>query len=494
MQEGEAKREKKARSQNPRGSPRKALAGMKFYNNVLELVGKTPLVRLNRIAMGVQATVLAKMEQLNPGGSVKDRIGLKMILDAEKRGLLKRGGTIVEPTSGNTGVGLAIAAALRGYRCVFVMPDKMSQEKIRLLKAYGAEVVITPTAVPKDSPESYYSVAERLSKELPNAFQPNQYANMMNPQAHYETTGPEIWEATEGRIDAFVAGMGTGGTISGVARYLKEKKPSVKIVGVDPEGSLYTSDTVRPYKIEGIGEDFFPATMDLSLVDEKIICSDRDAFVTARHLAREEGILVGGSAGAAVWGALKYARHLDEDKVVVVLLPDTGRNYISRFFSDDYMKEHGFWDGDTDAATLLDVLRSKKTSLPPFIAVGNHEPVTRAIEMMREHSISQVPVTRDAGDICGVVQETILMNLIYEDPQVLKHTVSDVMTEPLPTFPLATPVTSVYQTLLDGRAAVIVTDEQSKPKGILTKIDMIDFFQKMTMRAHAAEPAKAGKS
>jgi cystathionine beta-synthase len=455
---------------------------MRYVNNVLELVGNTPLVRLNRIAMGVRPTVLAKLEMLNPGGSVKDRIGMKMIEDAEKRGLLKKGGTIVEPTSGNTGVGLAMVAALRGYRCVFVMPDKMSQEKIRLLKAYGADVVITPTAVPKDSPESYYSVADRLTREIPNAFQPNQYSNMMNPQAHFETTGPEIWAQTEGRIDVFVAGMGTGGTISGVARYLKEKNPGVKIVGVDPEGSLYTGTQVRPYKIEGIGEDFIPDTIDLSLIDEKITVSDRDAFITARHLAREEGILSGGSGGAAVWGALKIARHLDDDKVVVVLLPDTGRNYLSRFFSDDYMKEHGFWEYETEATTLLDVLRLKKTTLPPLLSVDVTDPVTRAIEIMRENSISQVPVLNGGNRLAGTVQETALMNLIYEDPHVLEQNVAEVMSEPLPTFALDAPITSVYQALLDGRSAVIITDQSQAPKGILTKIDMIDFFQKVTLR------------
>jgi len=454
---------------------------MKYANNILELVGNTPLVKLNRIALGVRPTVLAKCEQLNPGGSVKDRIGLKMIEDAEERGLLRKGGTIVEPTSGNTGVGLAIAAALRGYRCVFVMPDKQSQDKVRLLKSYGAEVVITPTAVEKDSPESYYSVAERLSHEIPNAYQPNQYANQMNPQAHFETTGPEIWEQTEGKIDAFVAGMGTGGTITGVARYLKARRPSVKIVGVDAEGSLYTVDKARPYKLEGIGEDFIPETIDLSVIDEKIICSDRDAFITARHLAREEGILVGGSAGAAVWGALRYARHLDEDKVVVVLLPDTGRNYMSRFFNDDYMKEHGFWEYETEVTTLLDVLRAKKNGLPPVLTVNEGDAVTRAIALMREHSISQLPVMRE-HKLVGSVQETTLMNLIYEDPNVLQQSVADVMSEPLPSFPLGTPINSVYQSLLEGRSAVIITDERNEARGILTKIDMIEFFQRVSSK------------
>ncbi|MBV8087505.1 MAG: cystathionine beta-synthase, partial [Chloroflexi bacterium] len=315
---------------------------MQVYNNVLELIGNTPLVKLNSVTAGIKATVLAKAEFLNPGGSVKDRIGIRMIADAERRGLLKPGGTIVEPTSGNTGVGLALVAALRGYRTVFVMPDKMSEEKIRLLRAFGAEVVITPTAVPKDSPESYYSVADRLSREIPGAFQPNQYANMMNPQAHYETTGPEIWEQTHGQVDVFVAGMGTGGTISGVARYLKERNPMVKIVGADPEGSLYSSPTDHPYKVEGIGEDFIPATIDLALVDEIVQVTDKECFQWTRRLAREEGLLVGGSSGAALAAALRVAQRLPAGKVVVVLLPDSGRSYLSKIFSDDWMRENGF--------------------------------------------------------------------------------------------------------------------------------------------------------
>ncbi|MEW6280021.1 MAG: cystathionine beta-synthase [Candidatus Eremiobacterota bacterium] len=450
---------------------------MRYARNILELIGNTPLVRLNKVAAGVRATVLAKMEYLNPGGSVKDRIGIRMIEAAERDGLLRRGGVLVEPTSGNTGVGLAQAAALKGYRCIFVMPDKMSQEKIRLLKAYGAEVVITPTAVPKDSPESYYSVADRLSREIPNAFQPNQYANPVNPLTHYETTGPEIWEQTGGKIDVFVAGMGTGGTISGVARYLKERKPDITIVGVDPEGSLYTSNEIKPYKIEGIGEDFFPETMDLNLVDEKIVVSDRDAFVTARHLAREEGILTGGSAGAAVYGALKYSRHLDESKVVVVLLPDTGRNYLSKFHADEYMKEHGFWDPGSDALSVRDLLHAKPSPSPQIVTVGADEQVPQAIQVMRRFSISQLPVLE--GDrVVGSVQEAELMNLIFEDGSVLHQRVRDVMSEPLPLLPSDTTVSSVYQILLEGRPAVLVSDDGQTPCGIVTKIDLIDFFSR----------------
>lgn len=456
---------------------------MKYADNILELVGNTPLVRLGKVGAGVRCTLLAKLEFLNPGGSVKDRIGLRMIEDAERRGLLRPGGTIVEPTSGNTGVGLAMAAAIKGYRCTFVMPDKMSMEKVRLLKAYGADVVITPTAVPKDSEESYYSVAARLARELPGGFQPNQYANFMNPRSHYETTGPEIWEQTEGRIDVFVCGMGTGGTITGVGQYLKERKPDVRIVGVDPEGSLYTSDSAWPYKTEGVGEDFVPATIDLGLVDEYVTVGDRDSFVTARHLAREEGILAGGSSGMAVFAALKVARHLDEDKVVVVLLPDTGRNYLSKYFSDDYMKEHGFWDDEAESATVEQVLRAKHADASPsIITTSRLDPVTRAIEIMREHSISQVPVLDETNHMVGTVHETELMNLIFQDPRVLQQNVEEVMGEALPAYDRRSPISSVYKVLLQGRPAVVVTDSDQHPQGILTKIDLIDFFSRNKTR------------
>ena len=450
---------------------------MKYANNVIELIGNTPLVKINKLARGVKPLVLAKMEQLNPGGSVKDRIGIRMIEDAERRGVLKKGGTIIEPTSGNTGVGLAMAAAIRGYKCIFVMPDKQSQDKVRLLKAYGAEVVITPTAVEKESPESYYSVAERLSREIPNAFQPNQYANQVNPQTHFETTGPELWEQTGGKIDAFVAGMGTGGTITGVGRYLKKMNPAIQIVGVDSEGSLYTSDKARPYKLEGIGEDFIPETIDLSIIDHKIMCTDKDAFVTARRLAREEGLLMGGSCGAALWGALKYASTLDESKTVVVLLPDTGRNYISRFHSDEYMKENGFWEEERPTSSLLEVLEAKRGSAPSLLTVQEGDAVTHAIGLMREHSISQLPVLGDKG-IVGSVQESVLMSMLCERPEVLGGSVAAIMSDPLPSFRVDDPLETVYGALLQGRSAVLVTDATNAPCGILTKFDIIDFVQK----------------
>lgn len=447
---------------------------MKYAENVLDLVGGTPLVKLNRIAAGVKPLVLAKLEQMNPGGSVKDRIAIHMIEAAEREGKLKKGGTIVEPTSGNTGVGLAQAAALKGYKCVFVMPDKMSQEKIRLLKAYGAEVVITPTAVAKESPESYYSVAERLARELPNGFQPNQYANPTNPECHYLTTGPEIWEQTEGKIDVFVAGMGTGGTISGVAKYLKEKNPNVKIVGIDAEGSLYTGTEVRPYKIEGIGEDFIPTTIDLDIIDEMIAVSDRDAFLTARRLAREEGILIGGSSGAAVYGAIQYARKMKEGETMVVLIPDGGLKYLSRFFSDDYMKENGFWD-ETEGLSVGDLLIQKPsvTNGTSLLTVAADEPVTRAVQLMRKYSISQLPVMENSK-IVGSLQENVLMNHVFEDPSSLNHAVRDIMGEALPTISQDTNLNSVYQILTAGRSAVLVLDTESKPCGIVTKIDLIE--------------------
>jgi cystathionine beta-synthase len=448
---------------------------MKTYKNVLEVIGETPLIELTRISKGVRPRIFVKAEFFNPGGSIKDRIGVRMLDEAERSGKIKRGGTIIEPTSGNTGVGLAQAAALRGYRCIFIMPDKMAQEKVRLLKAYGAEVVICPTNVPKESPESYYSVADRLEREIPNSFQPNQYYNPENPQTHYDWTGPEIWRQMEGKMNVFVAGMGTGGTISGCARYFKEQNPDVHIVGVDSEGSLYTGE-VRPYKIEGIGEDFIPGTINLEIIDEMVVCTDRDAFVTTRHLCREEGILAGGSSGAAVYGALQVARRYDEKTNIVVILPDGGRSYLSKFYSDEYMKENGFWDPVSDSLSVGDLLRTR----PPknsVVTIDADAAVPDAVALMREHNISQLPVMED-GRVAGSVQETVLMNRIFEDTSCLSAQVRQVMSEALPTISADTKVASVYQLLLEGRPAVLVMDDCNSPRGILTKIDLIDHFSR----------------
>src|SRR5438093_785622 len=378
---------------------------MEVMDTFLDAVGHTPLVRLQKVARGVQPTVLAKLEMLNPGGSVKDRIGLRMIEVAEQAGRLKPGGTIVEPTSGNTGHGLAIAAAIKGYKCIFVMPDKMSQEKVSLLRAYGAEVVITPTAVPPESPESYYRVADRLTEEIPGAFQPNQYYNQINPQTHYLTTGPEIWEQTDGKLDVLVAGVGTGGTISGVARYLKEQNPSVMVVGADPEGSLFSApdEPARPYLTEGIGEDFWPTTFDPTMVDRYIRVSDRDSFLTARAVTRQEGILVGGSGGTAVFAALTVARELPPESLIVVILPDTGRNYLSKLYSDSWMLQYGFLERP-EIVRVEEVLTAKHGVIPPLVVVGAHEKVRQAVDRLQEFGISQAPVSReDSADVSALV-------------------------------------------------------------------------------------------
>ncbi|HEY8799863.1 MAG TPA: pyridoxal-phosphate dependent enzyme, partial [Candidatus Limnocylindrales bacterium] len=413
---------------------------MQYAETILDLVGNTPLVRLTRVTRDLgpidrQPLVLAKLEMLNPGGSVKDRIGLPMIEAAEKAGLLKPGGTIIEPTSGNTGHGLAIAAALKGYRCIFVMADKQSAEKQALLRAYGAQVVLCPTNVAPESPESYYSVAARLARDIPGAFKPDQYWNLENPIAHERTTGPEIWEQTDGRVSHFVASVGTGGTISGAGHYLREQRPDIVVVGADPEGSVLSGDTARPYLTEGVGEDFVPGTYDPKVVDRWVRVSDRDAFAAARRLTREEGILAGGSCGTALVAALAVARELTQsgdgaDKVIVVLLPDGGRNYLSKLYNDEWMRVNGLL-ATTGAVTRVAELlagRHHGPERPAVVVARTTERVGDAIETLQQYGISQMPVSEDAtGDavvgIVGSINERSLLDRAFRDPSIVERTV-----------------------------------------------------------------------
>ena len=455
---------------------------MQAVDSLIELVGHTPLVRMHRFSAGVAPTVLAKVEYLNPGGSVKDRIALAMVTAAEESGHLRPGGTIVEPTSGNTGAGLAIVAAQRGYRCVFVMPDKMSSEKMDLLRAFGAEVVVCPTAVEPDDPRSYYRTADRLVEEIPGAFQPNQYFNPANPQAHYRSTGPELWEQTEGEIDVFVAGVGTGGTISGTARYLKEQNPDVVVVGADPEGSLYSGDEVHPYLVEGVGEDFMPDTFDPTVVDRFVRVSDRDSFLTARRLTREEGILTGGSGGLAAWAALQVAAEYPADANIVVLLPDSGRGYLSKIYNDEWMASNAFLDRSGAAARIGDVLRSKGGSLPSIVHVHPDEPVRAAIATLHQYAVSQMPVVKretaeSRDDVLGSIRERGLLDRVYRDPAVLDDTVGAIMEEPLPAVDSRDTVDHAMGLLTNQSSAVLVCDGPV-PAGVVTRADVLDFLMR----------------
>ena len=468
-----------------------SIAALRVYDNVIQALGATPLVRLHAVTQGIRTPVYAKLEMLNPGGSVKDRIGIRMIEEAERRGWLKPGGTIVEPTSGNTGVGLAMAAAVRGYRTIFVMPDKVAPEKVALLRAYGAEVVTTPTAVERDSPQSYYSVADRLTRDVPGAFQPNQYFNPMNPQAHYEATGPEIWEQTRGRITHFVAGVGTGGTITGIGRFLKERKPDVRIVGADPEGSIYTTEEIHQYKVEGVGEDFWPGTFDRKIVDEWEQVDDRASFLMARRVTREEGILIGGSGGLAVEAALRVAKRLDDpDALVVVLLPDSGRGYLSKIYNDDWMRENGFLSRFHERTRMGAMVAARSGHVPHVVAVGCDQTVREAIELLREYDVSQLPVLRgrssgpdctgprpdepiEVHSIVGSLQERTLLGEVFRDPGVLDEPVSTIMEAPFTLVDANEEVERVIPTLAAGSPAVLV-QRDGIVIGVITRADMLE--------------------
>jgi cystathionine beta-synthase len=446
---------------------------MAQHANILEAIGRTPLVRLNRIAAEVSSPIYAKVEALNPGGSVKDRVGVAMIEAAEREGVLEPGGTIVEATAGNTGVGLALAAAVKGYRLIAVMPDKMSEDKVSLLRAYGAEVVVTATNVPPDSPESYNGVADRLAREIPGAWRPNQFENPNNPLAHATTTGPEIWEDSEGQVEVFVAGMGTGGTISGVAKYLKGRNPGITIVGADPEGSILSGDAPKSFKVEGIGEDFIPKTFNRQVVDEMVRVSDKESFNAARRLAREEGILAGGSSGTALAAALKYARRLPQPRNIVVLLPDTGRNYLSKIFSDRWMQENGFWEDRTRPTQVVGEILSGKTQWPSLISVSPQDKLGRAIALMEAHQISQLPVV-DRGQVVGSINESSIMKVLHDGLDVVNQEIAAIMGKPLPALDVQTDVSEAYRLLLAGAPGLIVTfGAEKRGMGVITRSDLI---------------------
>jgi cystathionine beta-synthase len=450
---------------------------MEIADSVLDLIGRTPLVRLRQVGADLPCPVVAKLETTNPGGSVKDRPALTMIEAAEKSGELQPGGTIIEPTSGNTGVGLAIVAAQRGYECIFVMTDKVSEEKVQLLRAYGAEVVVCPVAVPPDDPESYYSTAERLKRETPNSYSPNQYANAENPAAHMATTGPEIWEQTDGKITHFVAGAGTGGTISGVGRYLKSKNPDIQIVAADPEGSVYSGGSGRPYLVEGVGEDFWPDTYDASVIDRVIAVSDRDSFMMARRVTQEEGLLIGGSCGTAVVAALELSRDCSPDDLIVVLLPDSGQLYLSKVFNDSWLDEYGFTEHE--GITVSDLLDAKPGVIPPLVYARPTQTVRDAIRLLREHGLSQMPVAKNdmplaAAEVMGSIDELRLMERLFASADVLDEPVEAVMSPPLKTIGSGQGVELAVE-LLDTASALLVLDG-GRPRTVLARTDVLTFL------------------
>jgi cystathionine beta-synthase len=455
-----------------------AMGKLKFFPSILDAIGNTPLVRLNRIANDVPPLVLVKMEMMNPGGSVKDRIGPNLIAQCENAGLLRPGGTIVEPTSGNTGHGLAIAAAIKGYHCIFVMTDKASEEKRSLLRAYGAEVVICPGSATHDSPDYYKNVAYRLAEEIPGACCPDQYSNPANPHSHYTSTGPEIWRDTAGRVTAFVAGIGTGGTITGTGRYLKEVNPQIQIIGADPAGSVYSGDTPKPYKIEGIGMDMFPKNYDPSVVDEVIRVDDRSSFNWSLRLAREEGILTGGSAGTAIAAGLTYAKRLSSNDIVVILLPDTGRGYLSKQFNETWMRENDLMvQAESDQPTLYDVLTYRRThtrSMPLVVSVHPTDSVADAVELLRRYGISQTPVIED-GQMIGSLTEDLLLRRLASGEPLDTCAVGEIQGAPFPVLETGTPTREAYPLLSDCTAAVAVMHGNNL-EGIVTKSDLLEFW------------------
>ncbi|CAN5797847.1 cystathionine beta-synthase [soil metagenome] len=464
---------------------------LEYAESILDLMGDTPLVRLSRITRDLgpperQPLILGKLELLNPGGSVKDRIGLPMIEAAEREGMLKPGGTIIEPTSGNTGHGLAIAAALKGYRCIFVMADKQSAEKQALLRAYGAEVVLCPTNVAPESPESYYSVARRLARDIPGAYQPDQYWNMKNPQAHEQTTGPEIWQQTGGRVTHLVVAVGTGGTVTGVASHLRAHNPEIQVIGADPEGSVLSGDTARPYLTEGIGEDFFPGTFDPASVDRWVRVSDADSFVMARRITREEGILAGESCGTAVVAALKVAGELTDsgqgtDALMVVILADGGRNYLSKLYNDEWMRANGLLGFEPGRARVSALFLDEHHSprVPAVVLARTTETVAEAIETLQRYGISQMPVSEREDDqiegIVGSISEMSLLERAYRDPAVVERTVGEVMDRPLPTIDQSASMEDAFQALAEGSSALVAVSE-GRPAGVVTKLDLLEYL------------------
>jgi cystathionine beta-synthase len=457
---------------------------LRVYDNILQTIGKTPLVRLKRLAKDLPCPLYAKVEFFNPGGSVKDRIAVNIIEEAELSGRLKRGGTVVEATSGNTGLGLAMVCATKGYKAVFVLPDKMSQEKIQLLRAYGARVVITPTAVAPDDPRSNLSVSKRIVNETPNAILANQYHNPENPRSHYLTTGPEIWEQTDGKVTDLVIGMGTGGTISGAGRFLKEQNPKIRIIGVDPVGSLlmdtwkqgHLPDEINPktYKVEGIGEDFLPSTLDMTVIDDVIKVGDKESFTWARRLVKEEGIFCGGSSGSALAAAMQYGAQLTSDHLLVVLLPDSGTRYLSKFYDDKWMRENGFMEADWCEASLKEVLSVK----PAMGLITAHEAdrMTEVIAAMKSHDISQMPVVNANETLSGLVTEIDLLKYLVEDNHIQhpEETISAIMQPAQYVYPSSTSVETILPIIMEDKA-VLVTEE-TRPIGILTKVDLLDFI------------------